>query len=322
MYVKDVNWPMDAHEPRSPTFNLKVGETIFPVNTKDLLTISSLFQRSPSLLDSGEYEVLTRVPPPIFEIFWAIAQNGQVTPSTRNLTLLWLLAAEFEAHNLSVTFTSLLEKRQHHWRPPPMTYLGEGELYPFAFVNDSGPRVTIRVKGRLKTYELLKSLDEIWKFGRHLVEAKEKDIVIDGIEGRDRLIEKAVEAVYSNAVANIRNCDSKVPFLVLTLWELRVLLENCCINAVTYCLNRMHKIAPTGFDKARLLLLSQCVPGTFIPLPRAHMPIVHKAVALLQIEKNGRMKDAGYLLQELKSIPRYHSILRTVSGCMGRTFQS
>jgi hypothetical protein len=232
-------------------------------------------------------------------------QNRRVPVPEEDYELLWLLAKEFERSDLSAHFSERLRKRQPDWEAPPNTYLGDGNRNPFAHLEGSGPRVTITVEGRSTTYELLKSLTEIAEFAFDLKEAKEEDIVIDGIEDRDRLIEKAVEAVYSNAVANIPNCDTKRPFLVLTLWELGVSLREWCIDAAIYCFSHLHKIAPTGFDTARLLLLSQCIPGTFTPLPRAERHLITNVVLMLEQEKNGKRKEANDVLREFHVVSRY-----------------
>jgi hypothetical protein len=303
-------------DPLTP-FNLKVGDRIFTVKRKDLSRMGRLFD-SIFLQGSSEYEVLTRIPPRVFEVFMAITQKSEVTVRAEDYELLWLLAEEFEDGELSDRFETFLRDRDRHWQPPPSTYLGDGERYPFAYRNGCGPVVTIRVKDRSKRYELLKCHREVRDFGIRLGKAKEKDIVIDGIEGRDRLIEKAVEAVYSNAVANICNCDAKKPFLVLTLWQLHLLLSECSIDASIYCLNRLHKIVPSGFDKARLLLLSQCIPSTFIPLPRSDWHIIYNAIFMLQEEANGETREANELLERLKDIPQHLPILDVTSRSQGR----
>jgi hypothetical protein len=303
-------------DPFTP-FDLKVGNSIFTVKRKDLSRMGRLFDAF-FLQGSSEYEVRTRVPPEIFELFMAIAQKNEVTVPTEDYELLWLLAEEFKAGALSMRFETFLKGHQRHWRPPPSTYLGDGERYLFTYRKGSGPRVTIKIADHSKRYRLLRSHHEVREFGVRLEQAKEKDIVIDGIEGRGRLIEKAVEAVYSNAVANICNCDAKKPFLALTLWQLHLLLNDWSIDAAIYCLNRLHKIAPSSFDKALLLLLSQCIPSTFIPLPRADWRIIYNAIFMLQEEANGKTREADELLKRLDGIPEYLPVFDARSRCQGR----
>jgi hypothetical protein len=100
----------------------------------------------------------------------------------------------------------------------------------------------------------LHSLYETHHFLRDLKEANESDIEVDGIDGTDRIVEKAVAAVYCNTVTAFANEDHKKPHLVMILWKLQRGLFMFCIDAFIYCLNQLHELAPTDFEKSSLLL--------------------------------------------------------------------
>jgi hypothetical protein len=88
------------------------------------------------------------------------------------------------------------------------------------------------------------------------------------------------------------------------------LLQPHSIGSAIYCLNRMNDISPVGFDKARLLLLSQChpeCPDDFVPLEHADWTIIGEAIAMLQNEMNARTVDAKALVQHLKVSGHYES---------------
>jgi hypothetical protein len=132
-------------------------------------------------------------------------------------------------------------------------------------------------------------------------------ISIDGVVVNDRQVEKAVETIYSNAVAHLPDDAHKRPFLVYILWKIQYGLLHDGLDGLIYCLNRLNEIAPTTFEKAQLLLLSQCDPGSpddFMPLPDADWMTIEKAIDVLKEEKNGRMEDATELLRKLKAAGR------------------
>jgi hypothetical protein len=142
-----------------------------------------------------------------------------------------------------------------------------------------------------------------------LLNAKASDIKIEGIDGSDGLVEKAVAAVYSNTLADLGDDDTKKPFLVMVLWRLYTFWHELCFRPMLYCLNRLNEIAPTGFDKARLLLLSQCrrvSPPDFVPRSNADPYIISNAITLLIAENNGKSADADKLIQQLSITGRYN----------------
>jgi hypothetical protein len=134
------------------------------------------------------------------------------------------------------------------------------------------------------------------------------------MNGRDRLIEKAVEIVYSNTAANFPDSYPENPFLALFLWKLYNDLFSFSIETSIYCINRFHEMAPTPFDKGRLLPLSQCDTryyGMFVPLPTANWVIIRDAVAILRQEKEGKASKATRILEMLKGSGLYDCVLET-----------
>jgi hypothetical protein len=103
----------------------------------------------------------------------------------------------------------------------------------------------------------------------------------------------------------------QLPLLASMLWELHQSLHFLCINSVPYCLKRLHQMAPTAFEKARLFLLSQCdpdSPGEFKPLPKADDVLLDHAITMLKTEKGGRSAEAKALLSVLKDKPRHGTL--------------
>jgi hypothetical protein len=88
------------------------------------------------------------------------------------------------------------------------------------------------------------------------------------------------------------------------------LIQDCSIDTAIYCFNLLNVIAPTAFDKAKLLILSQCDPSRpddFVPLPTADWRIIGLGIRILSPEKNGKTKEARELLQKLKDTGLYKS---------------
>jgi hypothetical protein len=81
-------------------------------------------------------------------------------------------------------------------------------------------------------------------------------------------------------------------------------------------------MAPNGFEKARLLLLSQCGranPGDFIPRRNADWDVIGSAIRILKTEKNGKRACADRLLEELKNTGRYLFLSHEVESSAGRS---
>jgi hypothetical protein len=181
---------------------------------------------------------------------------------------------------------------------------------------DVGPghRVILKRRDHSEIYTTLRDCKEIERFLFDLERTEEENIEIEGIEGKDRRVEKAVAAVYANAVATLPESRIKKQFLAMTLWALQSRLAWSNIDCMIYCLNRLNEIAPTAFEKARLLLLSQChplYPDEFIQLPTADTRIVSDAIQMLEREKNVNREDANRLLERLKDTGRYDELLTT-----------
>jgi hypothetical protein len=158
----------------------------------------------------------------------------------------------------------------------------------------------------------LHSIDEALNFAEDLERANRMGIVIEGIEGHHRIVEKAVAAVYSNTAASEPDSERHKGFLLLILWRLQSELFPWSVDSAIYCLRQAHAIAATGFDQARLMLLSQCdpaYPDDFIPLQDATWRIIGSVIHMLRNEKNGETTQAKQLLLRLKRNGRYKSLL-------------
>jgi hypothetical protein len=162
--------------------------------------------------------------------------------------------------------------------------------------------VTLTIKNYSTKYTVLQTFREVRDFAIDLKDAKEDGIVVDGSHSPLKT-EEAVRAIYNNVIVT-GPLDSGTPFLALILWQIHKWLFPYSINSVIYCLNELHKIAPTAFEKARLLLLSQCNPD-FIPLETADWSVIEDAVRMLKSEKNGETESARDLLRVLECTGRY-----------------
>jgi hypothetical protein len=285
------------------TLNLKVGERLFPVKRTRLLEILGLFQDEPALL-SHDYEVQTSVSLGLFEDFMRIVQGKSVPISEENCEPFHALAEEFRFPALAAGCARFRE-----WRDSIVgssTHPGISDRGGLGV--GPGHRVTVSFGYRSETFEVLNSLEQIDHFAMVLKQANETNIAIDEVQGNDRIVEKAVAVVYCNALTKLPNSPIKEQFLVLTLWRLHVWFLWNCIDAAIYCLNRLNEIAPAAFDKAKLLLMSQCnplSPGKYLPLPNADATVIQDAVRMLEKEKNQKREDAKELLCQLKTTPLY-----------------
>jgi hypothetical protein len=274
---------------------------MFCVKKIELLDNVGLFQEDPSLLCLSDYEVKSRVPEPVFETFVGGIEGGTIDLSEDTLEPFYLLAEEFRCAWLSERCRAFVEYRRRCC--VSSTDDAEG----------LGRRVRITAKGRSTTYEVLSSPRQIKLLKEGLTEANADDIVVDGISGKEGIVEEAVMAVYSNTVAALPDCDTKRPFLARILWEIWFWGYSRCIDVSIYCLNRLHDMAPTNFDKAKLLLLSQCYPefpDDFIPLRRIDGMIRSDAINMLMKEKSRKTSEATDLLGKLKQSGRYKAHLR------------
>jgi hypothetical protein len=293
---------------RSPVLNLRLGQEGFRVKKTQLLEKVGLFQDCPGLLGSEDYKVETLVPREHFEAFVGIIEGSPITISESNCESFWLLGEEFRFELLSAACTAFQASRE-----PEVSEETSNSIEIFRV---SKPRVTITVAGHSRTYETLLSDDEAFAFAMDLAAANETDINLEGIEGRDRLMEKAVEAIYLNTVASFDDLDAAKPSLALILWTIQYCLSSHSIDSTLYCLNRLHEIAPTAFEKARLLLLSQweigCRSG-WDEVP-TNFPVVNRAIRMLEEDKNGQRKQASEFLKQMKDSGRFSAILGKPDG--------
>ncbi|MDR0351616.1 MAG: hypothetical protein LBH49_03135 [Puniceicoccales bacterium] len=169
-------------------------------------------------------------------------------------------------------------------------------------------------------YTSLKSIQDAKYFAMALTKANENQIVIDG-QSSEGKISDAVKLVLGNTIKNLwsdfsGNFDSfdasgfpkdKKPFLAAVLWVMQGILFLHSIDTSIFCLNLLHRIAESSFEKAELLLLSQCKeekkgePGyNFTPNEDANWNIIGEAIMMLENEKNGNSQNANGLLIVLK----------------------
>jgi hypothetical protein len=167
--------------------------------------------------------------------------------------------------------------------------------------------VTITVKGCSTKYAVLKSLRHIQDFAEDL-----RDVTEDGIEIEDssspRKFEEAVKTIYTNIIISFPEGDARNQFVASALWQMQLVLFQSNIDCTIYCLNELHKMAPTSFEKARLLLCGQCNPD-LTPLTEAEWNVIGSAILLLKNEKNGDGIAARDLLQTLKNTGKFEALL-------------
>jgi hypothetical protein len=291
--------------------NLKVGEAVFPVDKGYLFDEFGLFRRCPHLLYPDDYEVGTQVSPEVFQAFLDCVRDETLPISEENCESFWFLADEFEIDLISGKCDSLM--------PSLRQSLPEAKLPDLPSVHrevDVGPghRVILKMRDHSETYITLRDCKEIERFAFDLQRTEEENIEIEGIEGKDRRVEKAVAAVYANTVATLPESRIKKQYLVMTLWALQIKLSWWNVDSMTYCLNRLNEIVPNAFERAHLLLLSQChplYPDKFIKLPNADRRIMRDAIEMLEQEKNVNRDDANRLLERLKDTGRYDYLFAT-----------
>jgi hypothetical protein len=291
---------------KSPTLSLKLGEETFRVERKNLFENLGLFQGNPSLLFTSDYEVRTAVPRDLFAAFVSIIEGSSITLSEENYESFGLLSLEFRFEALSDACSAFMARE----RSKPELSSGKSNRKKISV--GPGHKVTITAFEHSKTYEILRSLDEIRSFAIDLEQSKAGDIVIDVIDGSDDVVAKAIAAVLSNAAVSLPDDHTKLPFLVMTLWEMRKYLRFADMNSVMYCLDQIREMAPTTFDLARLLLLSQCDPDCrhdFVPLPTADRDLIRDAIEMLKHEKNSKTREARGLLRRLKASGRYGFVM-------------
>jgi hypothetical protein len=236
--------------------------------------------------------VKSEVPVSIFGEFVKILEGGPITLSETNCDSLNVLADEFVYEDLSEACAAFQK----------------GEEPPFP-----GRAVTLRPGGEPFIYDVLWSHEKIRIFAIELKHADQNDVFVHGIKEREKVMENAVATFYLKTRRKLPEGNTKEPFLALMLWEFQKWLVFDSIDATIYSLQQLHELAPTCFDKARLLLLSQCdpaFPDEFRLLPKADDLIIGDAVQMLQTEKNGKAKEASQLLERLKDAGGYDEFLR------------
>jgi hypothetical protein len=277
---------------RRRSLNLRLGGEIFPVKKTVLLEKLALFQENPTLLGADDYEVKACVPSVHFQRFITMIEGGPVSVSESTCASFWQLSDEFGFEFVSAACTAFLTSRE--------TALAVR------------PRVTITVGNYSATYESFKSYDEIVSFAIQLKHAEKDGIVVERMDKSVCTMEKAVEAVYWNTVSDLGLSEATKPFLALVLWEIHDWIHWESIDAMIYCLNGLNEMAPTAFDKAKILLLSQSdyiCRDDYVFKWGENSRVVSNAIALLKSEKNGRRKEARALLRKMRNTGRFAGLL-------------
>jgi hypothetical protein len=285
------------------TLDLWLRLDVYSVRKLQLFENLGLFQDSPALLGANQYDVKSRVRPQHFEAFLRMVKGGPLVVSKSTHRSFSLLAEEFGFDELSVACREFMLRGKRSMVRVTSRRVKTAPV--------KRPRVRFTSNNYSATYESLHSLTEIDAFVNDLEHGTDYRIRIDGIGGDDRLLENAVKTVYLNTVADFGDDHPRNPFLALTLWRFVRELYWHSIDTATYCLNELDRMAPTGFDKARLLLLSQCDSGSygsFVPMPTANWNIIKEALGMLRHEKNGNTDEATRLLQQLSDTGRYDKI--------------
>jgi hypothetical protein len=288
----------------SPTLNLRLGEEIFPVKKTVLFKKLLLFQENPALLSADDFQVKTSVPSEHFEGFVRIIEGEPPCVSEFTCDSFWRLSEEFRFEFLAAACTAFLASKEY-------------------FVETASvlrPRVTITVGTQSTTYESLKSYDEIRSFALDLTKRGKDCIVIEGMKGKGNLIQTAVEAVYGNTVSDLGLTETTKPFLAMALWEIQSRVNWDSIDTMIYCLNRLNEMAPSAFDKAKILLLSQSdriCRDDYQMNPMKDSIVIMDAIEMLKTEKNGRMNEAQELLAQLRKTGRFASLLGEPYGTGG-----
>jgi hypothetical protein len=288
---------------RSPTLDLKVGDQIFPVKKTVLLEKLGLFQDNPSLLGGPEYEVRSRVSPEIFSMFVRILRGGSIKVSRSTVESFRLLAEEFDFESLSAKCAKFSASHRHCRVSSLITEVksSRGAL----------PCVTITIKGRCYTYEVLRSAPAIREFMKRLTDADEEGIKIDGIGGGEDVIEKAISTVYWNSMATLPDDDTRKQSSAVILWLMYKNLSWYEIDSRICCLNLLHEIIPTTFDVAKLLISSQCdptCPEDYLPLPEADWSVIGCGTEVLRAERSEKKDEANDILRRLKRHGRWGAL--------------
>jgi hypothetical protein len=287
-----------------PNFRLCHGRYYYEVQKTQLLEKLGLFQDSPGLLASQNYEVRNQVRRRHFEAFLRMVEGDPIVVSESTRESFSLLAEEFGFAELLAACSEFVQPSS----PLETPAVSNEESNSVETDQVELPRVVITVRHRVNVYESFHSRYGIEEFVRNLAEAKERGVRFEGAEG----IEEAIKAVYANTAAAFPDGCSKNPFLAYVLWKLYEGLRGYSFDTRIYFLNRLHEMAPTGWDKARLLILSQCDPcryGSYILVPNPDVHVIADAIGILKRQKNGRAAEARELLLQLKDAGGYELAL-------------
>ncbi|MDR2735334.1 MAG: hypothetical protein LBB20_00625 [Puniceicoccales bacterium] len=184
--------------------------------------------------------------------------------------------------------------------------------------------VTKTIEIKPTKYTSLKSTREARNFAMDLTDKKKGKVMAASNSGEEMKISDVVKLVLRNTLKDLikedvdldnikgeelvdKFKDSKKDkaFFVSILWTIQSMLIGYSVNSSIYCLNLFHKIAKNSFEKARLLLLSQCDQNSsdeYIPRKDSDREVMKVAINMLKYEKDGYTKDADELLKKLKDL--------------------
>lgn len=177
------------------------------------------------------------------------------------------------------------------------------------FGSDDIKEVKIIFNSREITYKTCKSAEEMSNFVSDCIEGKE--IRINDIPQSSMPLNSATAAIISNTARELESSAMDIdyahmqenykPLIALISWIGFQQFSSVSPDTSTICLEILNKIAPSNYDKAELILKSQCV-SNYEPAKNADWRIIGEAVNMLKHEKNGHTGEANNLLAKLKEL--------------------
>lgn len=164
----------------------------------------------------------------------------------------------------------------------------------------------VRLNGQV--FSRITNSTEAKNFADALYEAKYDDIEIESKTGRvtsSSRLNDAIDVIINNSFLKAATNEKLKLLYMVFLWSIYKSVFPSNLETQGFCYERMNEIAKTSFEKARLLLLSQCEAETVIPFENADWGIIGDAVYMLADEKNGCREQAFELLEKLKKTGKY-----------------
>lgn len=164
----------------------------------------------------------------------------------------------------------------------------------------------VKLNGRL--FSRITNSTEAKNFADALYEAKYDDIEIEskiGMVTSHSRLNDAINVIINNSFLEASTNEKLKQLYMVFLWSIYKSVFPSNLETQGFCYEKMNEIAKTSFEKAELLLLSQCKTGKVVPLESADWSIIGDAVYMLADEKNGYRERAFELLKELKATGKY-----------------